>query len=210
MQRGRLTVSRNTIKRWVGLLVLMLVLSVVSCGGEGGQQGAASGAQTVKAENAEVGTSLEGEVWRVTLLERPEQMKTVQGPIGSTRGAALHLPGFNVDGRSLGEEHVTAKGMYVMVPIELTNISGEPQMMSGTVLQVVDSEAQEYGGTGRLEHTVYVWTNERWMDETHELVPHVFDVGDVREGPVIFDIPEDATGLTLKMKGTDEVIDLGF
>ena len=202
--------SESTIKHWVGLLVLMLVLSVVSCGGEGGDQGVASQARTVKAENAEVGNSIEGDVWQVTLLEPPEQMKTVQGDIGSTRGAALHLPGFNVDGRSLGEEHVTAKGVYLMVPIEITNISGEPQMMSGTVLHVIDSEAQEYEGAGRLEHIVHVWTNERWLNETHELVPHVFDVGDMREGPVIFDVPEDATGLTLVMKGTDETIDLGF
>ena len=194
-------------KLWIAIpFAMLLILSMASCG----EQDAASQAQTVKAENAEVGKSIEGAAWRVTLLEPPEQMKTVQGDIGSTRGAALHLVEFNIDGRSLGEEHVTAKGVYVMVPIELTNISEEPQMMSGTVLHVVDSEGQEYEGTGRLEHTVYVWTNERWMDETHELVPHVFDVGDVREGPVIFDIPEGATGLKLVMKDTDQTIDLGF
>lgn len=198
--------SWSTTKCWLALLSLLLLLSAVSCG----EQDAASQARTAKAENAEVGKSIEGAAWRVTLLEPPEQMKTVQGDIGSTRGAALHLVEFNIDGRSLGEEHVTAKGVYVMVPIELTNISDEPQMMSGSVLQVIDSKAQEHAGAGHLEHVVYVWTNERWLDKTHELVPYVFDVGDVREGPVIFDIPEDATGLTLKMKGTDEVIDLGF
>ena len=206
MWRGRTGMRTTTTKYLMGLLSLIAVLSVVSCGG--GE--AASGPQTEKAENAEIGASIEGEVWLAALLEPPERMKTVQGASGSTRGAALHLPGFNVDGRSLGDEHVTAKGLYVMVPIELTNISEEPQMMSGTVLHVVDSEGQEYEGTGRLEHTVYVWTNERWMDETHELVPHVFDVGDVREGPVIFDIPEGATGLKLVMKDTDQTIDLGF
>ena len=31
-----------------------------------------------------------------------------------------------------------------------------------------------------------------------------------REGPLIFDIPDDSTGLRLVMKGTEDSLDLGF
>lgn len=211
MHRGRPVISRRTSNLWVGLVALILVLSVASCEAEEGEQEVASQAQTVKAENAEVGKTIEGQGWKVTLLDAPEQMKMVGGNVGADpMGIEKYLPGFSIDRRHLTDDDITAQGIYVIVSVEITNTSDEPQMVTRGVLQVVDSEAQEYGAARNLQHLVIVWTNEQWMDDAHLIVPSVPDPGVVREGPLVYDVPEDATGLKLVIAGTDATIDLGF
>ena len=196
-------------KCWVALLSLMVVLNAVGCGGQGGAEDVSGGAPAVKAENAAVGTSIEGEGWKVTLLDAPEQMKMIGGEVigdASGVGKYVRLQG----GQSFSDDDVTAKGVYTMAPIEITNISDEALYVSQSVLKVMDADGQSYQAGGRIEHKVYVWITERWMKEEHELIPGVMDSGLTRTGPAIFDVPEDATGLVLMIEGADGTIDLGF
>ena len=209
---------RTSLTRWgranvlLSLMAFMVVLSVASCGGQGGDQEAASEERTVKGENAETGKSLEGEIWKVTLVDAPEQMKVISGDIATDDpvGVAQYIPGFVTDRRHLTKDMITAAGIYVMVPVEISNISDEPQMVTRAMLKIVDAEGQEHVFAQNLQHLVCVWINERWMDDSHLIVPSVPDAGEVREGPLLFDVPEDATGLKLVMEGSDESIDLGF
>ena len=46
--------------------------------------------------------------------------------------------------------------------------------------------------------------------QEHQLIQFVFENGDARTGPLVFDVPADATGLKLTTEGTEETIDLGF
>ena len=201
--------SLRSSRSWVGLLTLMLVLSAVSCGGQGGEEEVPGLQPAVKAENAEIGTAIEGQGWRITLLDAPEQMKMIGGEVvGDAAGVGKYV--WLQGGQSFSDDDVTADGVYVMAPIEITNISDEALYVSQSVLKVMDSDGQSYDAGGRIEHKVYVWITERWMKEEHELIPGVMDSGLTRQGPAIFDVPEDATGLVLTIDGADDSIDLGF
>ena len=196
-------------KFWMGLLGAMLLLTAASCGGQGGDQQAAAAQAVVKAENAAVGMSIEGQGWKVTLLDAPEQMKMIGGEVvGDAAGVGKYVA--LQSGQSFSDDDITAAGVYVMAPIEITNISDEAQYVSQTVFKGMGADGQSYQAGGRIEHKVYVWLTERWMNEDHELIPGVVDAGQTRTGPTIFDVPEDATGLVLMIEGADDTIDLGF
>ena len=205
MWRGRPALSRSTTKCWVGLLGVMLVVTVASCGGQGAEEDGSALQPVVKAENAEVGKSIEGQGWRITLLDVPERMKMIGGEVAGV-GTYVRLKGT----QGFADDDITAEGVYVVAPIEITNISDEALYVSQSVLKVMDSDGQSYDAGGRIEHKVYVWITERWMKEEHELIPGVMDNGLTRQGPIIFDVPEDATGLALAIDGADDTIDLGF
>ena len=203
----RQVVARRTAG---GCAALLLLLFVVSCGGRG-EHGDDSLTAIVKAENAAVGKSIEGQGWRITLLDAPEQTKMIGGEvIGEAGGIGKFTPMFGQGGRDFPDDDLTAEGMYLMAPVEVANIANEPQLMTGSVLKVIDSEGQEHAAAGRVEHVVQVWITEVWMDDVHELVPVVFNEQEAREGPLIFDVAEGATGLMLAIEGTDDTIELGF
>ena len=208
MRNGRLGVWGSTARAGVGLLALMLVVGAASCGG-GGAGEAPVLELVVKAEDAAVGETIISDAWEVTLLDAPEQMERVGN---ESMGDLLQYMGEGTfqGGQSLSDVDVTAKGVYIVCGIEIVNISDEAQYLSTTVLKVVDSAGEEYFAEGRVPHVVYVWITERWMDKSNELIPGVMEIGEPREGPVIFDVPEDATGLVLMIEGADGTIDLGF
>ena len=190
-------------------MLLTVGLCVAGCGRQGGEEDVVDVAPAVKAENAAIGKTIEGEGWRITLLEAPEQMKRIGGEvIGDATGVGRYV---SLQGaQSFSDDDVTADGIYLMAPIEIANISGEDQYVSQSVLKVMDADGQSYKSCGRIEHSVYVWITERWMDLESILIPGVMVEGLTRQGPAIFDVPEDATGLLLMIDGVDETIDLGF
>ena len=91
--------------------------------------------------------------------------------LGAAGGKADFVTIFAQRGMDFRYDDLTAEGVYVMVPVEITNVADELQMMTGSVLKVVDSEGQEHAAAGRLEHVAYVWVTERWMDDVHGLAP---------------------------------------
>lgn len=145
------------------------------------------------------------------MLDAPEQTKMIRGEVmGEAGGKADCATIFSERGMDFPYDDLTAEGIYVMVPVEITNVADELQMLTGSVLKVVDSAGQEHVAAGRLKHEAYVWATERWMGVVHELAPAVFNAEEMREGPLIFDVLEGATGLMLSIKGTDDAIGLGF
>lgn len=140
--------------------------------------------------------------WEITLLDQPAKDYIVgDGPEG------------NISMASEQEQTArTANGVWVIVPIKLVNISDEEAMLFQSTIQVADDQGRTYDIGDRLVHHAQVWVAdaERWGDRDNQLVQNVQDVGIEREGPAIFDVAEDATGLRLILKDAPGSIDLGF
>ena len=80
------------------------------------------------------------------------------------------------------------------------------------VLKVSDSQGNQYEPIGvRQAVGPLINDDERWeSQQKNQLMQWVFEDELPRQGPLVFDVPEEATGLKLMMEGTDETIDLGF
>ena len=91
------------------------------------------------------------------------------------------------------------------------NDSGDFAMYPKDLLTVTDAQGTEYEVGNRKVIGPLINADDRWEGQTqNQLINWVFEVGLPREGPLVFDVPEDASGLKLVMEGTDEIIDLGF
>ena len=199
-----MSISRSGIwlaRRWtVGWRACALCVVIVSaCSGE------AATPLITTADSGEVGKTLQGEEWVVTLLGQPQMSKTV----GS--GTAVERTDMGEDGT--GQTGIReAKGMWLVLALEVTNDTGDLAMLGKRVLKVVDSQGEVYERAGVREAIgPLIWADERWVGQKeNQLADNVFDVGQAREGPLAFDVPEGASGFTLMMEGTEEVIGLGF
>ena len=188
-------------KRWVvGCLAIWLCVGFCSaCSGAEGTL------QVRTADGAEVGKTLQGEGWAVTLVDQPELTKQV----GS--GTAVERTDMGEDGT--GQTGMReAEGLWLILAVEVTNDTGDLAMLARKVLKVTDGEGSEYQRAGVGEAVgPLIWADDRWEGQKeNQLADNVFDVGQTREGPLVFDVPEDAGGFTLVMEGTEEVISLGF
>lgn len=109
----------------------------------------------------------------------------------------------------LGEKE--AEGIWVVLVVEVTNVSGDLAMLSKNLLTVTDSQGGEYPLASTNPHFSLIEADDRWASiEDSQLVQYVFNSGATRGGPLVFDVPEGATGLKLAMDGTEDTIDLGF
>ena len=208
MVRGRLAASGSASRCCLGLLALALVLGVVGCGGAAGEAEPAPETGIVKAEGAAVGETIEGAGWRVKLLDAPERMKMLGGEVLGGEGVGEHVH-FGT-GVSYRDDDVTADGVFLALAVEVTNMSDEEQYLSSSTLQVMDSGGQGYKAGAYIEHTVFVWITERWMKKENIIIPGVMNPGVTVQGPAVYDVPEDATGLKLVIDGAEGSIDLGF
>ena len=208
MMRRERAMSGSACRRRLGLLALALVLGVVGCGGAAGD--AAPGPETgiEKVAGAAVGETIEGAGWRVTLLDAPERMKMLGGEALGGEGVGEYVD-FGT-GVSYSDDDITADGVFLALAVEVTNTSDEEQYLSSGTLQVMDSSGQGYKAGAYIEHTVFVWITERWMKKEHIIIPGVMDPGVTRQGPAIYDVPEDATDLKLVIDGAEGSINLGF
>lgn len=158
----------------------------------------------VTADSAEVGKTLLGEGWSVTLVGQPELTKQ----LGS--GTATQATGMGDSGSGQTGVRV-AEGMWLILTAEITNESEDLAMLSGNLVKVVDAQETEHSSAGQKVHAPLIHADERWEgQQENQLIQWVFETGVPREGPLVFDVPEDAAGLKLTMKGTAETIDLGF
>lgn len=207
MMRRELTMFWSPSRRWVGLLALVLLLSLVGCGGAGRETEPAPETGIEKVEGAAVGETIEGAGWRVTLLDAPERMKMLGGEVlgGEGVGEYVHFG----TGVSYRDDDVTADGVFLALAVEVTNMSDEEQYLSSSTLQVMDSGGQGYKAGAYIEHTVFVWITERWMKKENIIIPGVMNPGATVQGPAVYDVPEDATGLKLVIDGVEGSIDLG-
>ena len=205
MGGGKLAKSRHITQRWLILVALVLAVSAAGCGSEEGEQEAGPQELVVKAQNAEVGKTLEAQDWSIGLINQPEQTKQV----GSGAAAAMTDEADGFGGRSGVRE---AEGVWLILTVEMVNATGDLAFIPKSLLMVTDAEGGQYPPAKAREAVApLINADDRWeSQEKNQLIQWVFDTDVALQGPMVFDVPEDATGLELVMEGTDETIDLGF
>ena len=195
--------ERRSLQRrrvWpVGLLGICLCVTLISaCSSEEATP------EVRVSESAEVGKTLQAGGWVVTLLAQPELTKQ----LGSGSGTET-TGGMSEGGGQTGVR--IADGLWLIVTIEMVNDSGDFAMYPKGLLTVTDAQGNEYEVGTRKVIGPLINADDRWEGQSqNQLINWVFEVGLPREGPLVFDVAEDATGLTLVMEGTEESIDLGF
>ena len=199
MSRLRLPAScRNT--NHVAMLLALLVL--VGCGEQ-----ATPTAPLEKAENAEVGKSGRSDAWEITLLDAPYKDEIV----GDEEQGENEQMGYVVTDVFIPVAQ-EPDGIWLILPVRITNIGESENAFLLGGLHILDDQGREIPVGGRLVHSSAIWIHDpdRWGSDENQLLPSFFLAGQAREGPAVFDVPLDATGLKLAMKGSDETIDLGF
>ena len=184
------------MKRLIGsfLVVTCFALAVGGCKSEAG-----TGLSEVRAsDDAEIGASITARDWHVTLIEPPQLMKRASGPDGDTEWD-LREPGADV-----------AEGIWLVCPVQVANNSDEIRMLPAKLFRATDEQGREFQMTDKVAHFIRIWSTERWMSSDNQLISNTMDVAVSREGPFIFDVAEDSTGLRLTADGIEESISLGF
>ena len=186
-------------KAWLWAALLGCVFSLTGCGGT---EGAAAVPPTIIAEGADVGASIRSDQWEVTLLDLPHKDKIVGDE--SEKGIEL-ITEYQTAARE-------AQGIWVVVPVSLTNV-GEDNMILDKTIQITDDQGRLFPLGDRLVHSseVMIADPERWGNQLeNQLSQNVQSAGVTREGPLVYDVPADAAGLRLVLKGTEDSLYLGF
>ena len=211
MRRGNPVKSRCLLV----FATIIVALSAASCGDAQGEEEAASSPVEEQgsgapegaafAENAEVGKTLAAQGWTISLIDRPEQAKQV----GSGAADAMTNEGSSFGGLSGVRE---ADGVWLILVVEIVNGTGDMAFIPKSLLAVTDDQGGHYEAGGVREAVgPLINDDDRWeSQEENQLVQWVFEEALPRRGPLVFDVPEQATGLKLVIEGTDETIDLGF
>ena len=152
------------------------------------------------ADSAVLGKTIEAQGWVVTLVDPPEQRKEVgEADVHYEEWEEYGFPSI-----------ATTEDLWLILSTEVTNDTGEMALLSKRLLKVMDAQGREYELAGKMVHWPLIWVDVRWMKEESYFLGDVIDNGVTLEGPLIYEVPEDATGLKLVMAGTEETIDLGF
>ena len=186
---------RNSAAR-VGLIGLACVAFLTACE----QEGTATPADVPVdvGETADIGAALESDQWTVTLIDTPYTTEMVGA------GGGEHYQWQDVG-------TAEAEGIFVILPVELTNASSEIQMLHrASGLVVADEQGREAELAKGRPHQTLVYTSERWGEFENQIFQNPMEAGVTWEGPLVFDVPDDATGLTLRFRGSDQSIDLGL
>lgn len=181
-----------------GLVVLGCMVSLAGCGG-----GATATPEVKLGDSPDVGKVLRAQGWVATLVAQPEQTKQVGEGAADARTEMDEMG----RGRSGVRE---AEGMWLIITIEVVNETGEMAFLPKELLTVTDDQGRKYALEGLTIHAPLIWTDERWGNNDNQLVQNVIKTDVPYEGPLMYDVPEDATGLIFVMQGTDDTIDLGF
>lgn len=188
--------ERRETKKLIGsfLVVTWFTVAIGGCKSE-----ASTPPSDVKTTgDAEIGASIEALDWRLTLIEPPQLMKRVSGEAGATTWD-IDEPGAEI-----------ADGLWLVCPVQVTNNSDELRMLPSKLFRATDEQGREFPMTDKLAHFIRIWSTERWMSDDSQLIQNTMDVAVSREGPFIFDVAEDSTGLRLTADGIEESISLGF
>ena len=154
-------------------------------------------------EDAEIGKTIEAEGWIITLIEPP-----IQAPEVGSGTADVYDQAAGEEGSEWGTR--VADGIWLILPVEVTNQTGDMAFLPSKLPRVTDEQGREFELESRAIHLPYVNASERWGKRENQLVQNVLDADVTLEGPLIYDVATDSTGLTLNMEGADTTIDLGF
>ena len=175
---GRLHAAK-TMLAW-GLVLLLCGASLTACGrGEGETSTPVVASQA----DAEIGKAIRSQAWEATITRPAERLRIV------------------------GEGDITyqAEGIYVIVPVKVTNLGEELQMIPRELLRLREAQGQEFEATQSAIQIAYILP--RSMDL---LLDSPVDSGQARESVIIYDVPAEATGVKMTMEGTEETLEMGF
>lgn len=186
----------------VGLALCVLLGTLwlaAACGGAAG-----AGEPEFLTEGTEVGASLATDAWEITVTGFAGK-DTLLGDEGDDAGLASVT-------QYTTSAQAAKRGVWIIVPVRLKNASGDENLLLSRTLKVRDDQGNEYAISDRLVHLSYVFYTDRetYGSDANLLVQNVFDADEVRDGPAIFDVPEDATGLELLLNGAEGSILIGY
>lgn len=139
--------------------------------------------------------------WVITLMYPPQQRKQV--------GDTLWQDFVYGEDEWIPEGAGEAEGIWPICSVELTNNGGEMGILSGKLLKVTDAQGREFPTAGQSVHCIQIWLTEDWETPEYQIPQNPVEAGVTLEGPVIFDMAEDSTGLGPTAQGIEESIGLG-
>lgn len=199
---GQYSVLHRSVSGMViGLALLACSAALVACGGED----APGAAVPQTAADADVGQSLESNLWKITLTDQPFLMEQFGTGTSSTIGSSEIAQEWDTDVQ-------VANGVFLVAPVQLTNGSDEMRMFSKSAGMVVtDAQGQEIAlGKFSIHKTCVYFLADRWGTNENFLVDNPMDGGVTWEGPIIFDVPEGASGFVMSFGESEGSIDLGL
>lgn len=163
-----------------GLVLLLCGAGLTACGGGGDEE---SMPVVASEQDAEIGKPIQSQAWEVMITRSAQKLRIV------------------------GEGEITyqAEGIYVIVPVKVTNIGEELEMIPRELLRLRDAQGQEFQATQSAIQVAYILP--RSMDL---LLDSPVASGEARESVIIYDVSTEATGLMMTVEGTEETLDLGF
>ena len=193
--------------RECGLATVTLVVSLASCG----RGGDADLSEVVEADSAEAGKTIRSDEWAATLVSAPQLAKMVGSGPEIDRSLLGDVATDNSAPAGGRQGQLEAEGVWLVLAIEITNETEDLAMLSKKLLTVVDAQGLSYPVADAMPHFLLIDGDERWTTiQENQLIEYVYDAGVPRGGPLVFDLPDAAEGLTLVMGGAEETIDLGF
>ena len=149
--------------------------------------------------SAEIGSALESDQWTVKLIEAPY----TSAKVGAGGGEHYQF-------QELGAAE--AEGVFVILPVELTNGGDDIRMFGkSSGLVVADSQGRETPLAQGRPHLTLTYSNiDRWGEFENQIFQNPMEAGVTWDGPLVFDVPKDATGLRLQFLGSDKDISLGL
>jgi len=96
-------------------------------------------------------------------------------------------------------------GVFIIIPLKLTNLAEEAELVDKHMIVLQDGQGRQFPPAGP---GVQLATSlER---QTPLLIDNLLQVGQSRDGFVVFDVPEDAGDFRLGLTGSEGVLALGF
>lgn len=183
----------------LAVLAVVLMGSVVACGKQEGQDVQPKFLE----EGTEVNASLRSDKWEVTVVGLAGK-DTIVGDEGEDAGLA------QVTQYESSAQHAK-RGVWIIIPVRIRNL-GEENLLYSRVLKLVDNQGNEYPLDHRHVHHSFIFFTrpEEYGSDDNMIIQNVFDSGEERLGPAIFDVPVEATGLKLVMEDAEGSIATGY
>ncbi len=163
-----------------GLMLLVLSFLCLMACGGGGEDGNTKAV----AEDVDLDQIIQSEDWSAKITQPSEQAQLV------------------------GEDKIVyqaEKGIFIFVFVEVENLSQALQVVPRDLLTLVDSQGNEYKATKSAIQVAYILPRDMAL-----LLDSPMKAGEKRTSLVIYDVPSDASGFNLLIKGSDETLAVGF
>ena len=181
------------------LQLAALVFAVTGCAPASPETPRPGDPQITTSNGAEIGKAIQSQRWEITLAGSAVMV----GQVGS--GTAKMRKYFDFGIRE-------AEGLFLIVPVQLTNGADEMRMFTtkSSQLIVTDAQGRETPLAGAPVNMTATYDDERWGELENQLVQNPMEAGLTWEGPLVFDVPADATGLRMSFVGSDKSLILGL